>query len=59
MPGKNLYVADTGNNTIRKMVMATGAVTTLTQGDIEGGLATDGTNLYMADFGRNVIMLVR
>jgi hypothetical protein len=61
--GTNLYVADTGNSTIRKIVIATGAVTTLaggTFGSTDGigsaaqfysptGITTDGTNLYVAD----------
>ena len=69
--GTNLYVADTGNNTIRKIVIATGEVSTLagTVG-IPGALddvgtaasfnlpfdvTTDGTNLYVADSGNNTI----
>jgi sugar lactone lactonase YvrE len=63
--GTNLYVADTGNNTIRKVVIATGVVTTLagtagSYGSTDGageaasfsgphGITTDGTNLYVAD----------
>ena len=63
--GTNLYVADTGNKLIRKMVIATGEVTTLAGGGtswpvIDGtgtaarflyprGITTDGTNLYIAD----------
>lgn len=63
--GINLYVADTGNNTIRKIVIANGAVTTLagTAGVNDAadgigaaasfarpfGITTDGTNLYVAD----------
>lgn len=61
--GTNLYVADTGNSTVRKIVIATGAVTTLaggTFGSTDGmgsaaqfysptGITTDGTNLYVAD----------
>ncbi|MCR4302803.1 MAG: hypothetical protein NUV63_01065 [Gallionella sp.] len=61
--GTNLYVADTGNNAIRKIVIATGAVTTLAGGawgstDDTGtaalfyaptGIVTDGTNLYVTD----------
>lgn len=63
--GTNLYVADSGNNSIRKIVVATGAVTTLAgssgvSGSADGigsaarlsdpfGIATDGTNLYVTD----------
>ncbi len=63
--GTNLYVADTDNHTIRKIVIATGEVTTLagtagTGGSADGtaaaarfgyprGISTDGTNLYVAD----------
>ena len=72
--GTNLYVADDGNNTIRKVVIATGAVTTLagtagTSGSTNGtgaaagfkspqGITTDGTNLYVADSGNNTIRKV-
>jgi sugar lactone lactonase YvrE len=69
--GTNLYVADSGNDTIRKIVIATGAVTTLA-GSAEtpgfddgigpaarfrypGGITTDGTNLYVADSGNDTI----
>jgi sugar lactone lactonase YvrE len=61
----NLYVADTANNTVRKIVITTAAVSTLagtpgTQGSADGvgtsasfriprGISTDGTNLYVAD----------
>jgi len=66
----NLYIGDEGNHLIRKIVIATGVVTTLagtgTQGLINGagtsarfkmpeGMATDGTNLYVADSGNLVI----
>lgn len=63
--GANLYVADTANQTIRRIVIATGDVTTLAGtagavGSTNGtgsaarfsypeGLTTDGTNLYVAD----------
>lgn len=63
--GTNLYVADEGNYTIRKIVIATAEVTTLAgtagmYGDKDGtgtdalfgfpaGITTDGTNLYVAD----------
>ena len=63
--GNNLYVADFSNHTIRKIVISTGAVTTLavTEGtsgsaDVTGtsasfykprGITTDGTKLYVSD----------
>jgi sugar lactone lactonase YvrE len=63
--GTNLYVSDSGNNTIRKIVIASGVVTTLagtagSSGSTDGvgnvarfsspqGITTDGTNLYVAD----------
>jgi hypothetical protein len=69
--GTNLYVVDTNNNTIRKVVIATGVVTTLAgsaglSGSTDGtgtaarfngpmGLATDGTNLYVSDHISNTI----
>lgn len=67
----NIYVADTQNHTIRKVVIATGEVTTLAgSAGISGttdatggtarfntptGLTTDGTNLYVADFNNHTI----
>lgn len=64
--GTNLYVADSLSNTIRKIVIATGAVSTLagkaeTSGSADGTgrdarffyparIATDGSNLYVTDF---------
>ena len=67
----NLYVSDQGNNTIRKIVIATGAVSTLAGvagagGYSDGagviarfwnpcGISTDGTNLYVSDFGNQTI----
>jgi len=69
--GTNLYVADTSNNVIRKIVIATGAVTTVagdgTAGFVDNatgtlaefnlplGITTDGTNLYVADMSNNRI----
>jgi hypothetical protein len=63
--GKNLYVGDWNNFTIRKVVIATGTVTTLAgtvgePGDADGigtaatfygprGISTDGYSLYVAD----------
>jgi hypothetical protein len=61
----NLYIADAGNDTIRKLVVATGAVTTIAGAagvsqSLDGngtaarfvgpvGVATDGANLYITD----------
>ncbi len=72
--GKNIYVADTDNHLIRKVVIATGAVTTLAgstgmAGSTDGtgvaakfyqphGITTDGTSLYVADSGNNTIRKV-
>jgi len=69
--GTSLYVADYGNHTIRQIAIATGKVTTLAgvagaSGSTNGtglaacfyypaGIATDGTNLYIADAGNNII----
>lgn len=69
--GTNLYVADSMNSTIRKIVIATGAVTTLAGkagifGSTDGigtaatfsepeSITTDGTNLYVADYGNYTI----
>ena len=68
--GINLYVSDFGNNKIRKIVIATGVVTTLagstTKGSADGtgnaasfdgptGITTDGTNLYVSDYWNNEI----
>ncbi len=63
--GTNLYVADTWNDSIRKVVIATGVVTTIaglsgTSGYVNAtgtsarfnrpeGICTDGTSLYVAD----------
>ena len=71
--GTSLYVADTGNNAIRRVDMATGTVT-LISGSTTGlagtvdslngtdarfnqptGITTDGTNLYVADYGNQII----
>ncbi|HBA89301.1 MAG TPA: hypothetical protein DCZ75_15335 [Geobacter sp.] len=69
--GTNLYVADSSNNTIRKIVIATGEVSTLAgtagaRGATDAvraqasfftprGIATDGSNVYVADSGNQVI----
>lgn len=69
--GTNLYVIDTDNWTIRKIVIGTGTVTTIvgtagTFGSVDGigssarfsnneGITTDGTNLYVVDAGNTTI----
>src|SRR5205823_921970 len=47
--GSNLYITDSGNGEIRKIVIATRAVTTLTSSlnDFLGQLWGDGANLYV------------
>jgi hypothetical protein len=73
--GTNLYVADFGNNTIRQIVIATGAVTTLsgaagTTGGADGvggdaqfnqpyGITTVGTDLYVSEQGNNTIRQIK
>jgi len=72
--GVNLYVADSGNHTLRKIVLATGTVSTIagTAGNYgsddntgpaarfnwPSGLTTDGTNLYVSDNGNQTIRKV-
>ncbi len=69
--GTSLYVTDSTSNTIRKIDIATGVVTTLAgkagvAGPSDGtgtaatfneplGITTDGTNLYVTDAGNNTI----
>ena len=68
--GTNLYVGDTSNHLIRKIVISTGAVTTVagtgSSGSANGtgtsasfynpiGITTDGTNLYVADISNHLI----
>ncbi len=68
--GTNLYVVDMANHKIRKIVIATGVVTTLAgtggAGATDGaglaatfyyphGITTDGTNLYVVDTNNNKI----
>jgi DNA-binding beta-propeller fold protein YncE len=64
--GTNLYVADTDNNSIRRVVIATGEVSTVVGSGAGAtalynptGITTDGTALYVADTDNNVIRLVR
>jgi len=62
----NLYVADTLNDTVRKIVIATGAVTTLTDGTGAAvrfsqpcGVVADGAgNLYVTELGNRDIVRV-
>jgi hypothetical protein len=72
--GTNLYVADSGTHTIRKVIIATGTVSTFAgtvgiPGSLDGtgigaqfngprGVATDGTNLYVTDYGNNTIRAI-
>ncbi|UFS71037.1 fibronectin type III domain-containing protein [Geomonas sp. RF6] len=72
--GRNLYVADSSNNTIRRVVISTGEVATLagapgSRGSADGtgsaarfytprGVATDGVNLYVTDTSNNTIRKV-
>jgi hypothetical protein len=69
--GVNLYVADSANHTIRKIVIASGVVTTLAgsagaSGSQDGtgttarfkepyGITTDGTNLYISEFSNHTV----
>jgi hypothetical protein len=69
--GKNIYVADSFNHAIRKIIIATGAVSTIagmagSVGTMDGtgtaarfyypyGITTDGTSLYVADSGNHTI----
>ncbi len=69
--GTNLYVTDSANHTIRKIVIATGEVTTIAglagvSGSSDGtgssarfngpvGVASDGTNLYITEFSNHTI----
>ena len=68
--GTNLYVTDTLNHRIRKIVIDNGTVTTLAGQSDNGstdatgtsasfnepvGITTDGTNLYVADYSKHRI----
>jgi sugar lactone lactonase YvrE len=71
--GTNLYVADTGNGRIRKIVISTGEVTTLAgssygyadgngtaaQFDYPYDITTDGINLYVTDTNNNRIRCIK
>lgn len=71
--GTHLYVCDTSNDKIRKVEIATGAVTTLAgsgaNASVDGigtaaqfsyprGIATDGVNLYVSDAGNILVRKV-
>lgn len=71
--GTNLYIADTGNGSIRKVVIATKSVTTYAGNPSEGftdgrgaearfygplGITTDGTRLFVADAWNNAIRMI-
>jgi len=54
----NVYIADTGNNVIKKWTLASNTVTTLVASGLNGpaGVAVDGAgNVYIADSGNNAI----
>ncbi len=73
--GTNLFVTDSSNYTIRKIVISTGVVTTIagtagTSGTTDGtgtaarfyvptGITTDGTNLFIADFSNYTIRKIQ
>jgi sugar lactone lactonase YvrE len=61
--GTNLYVVDEFNNKIRKIVIATGVVSSLTGAtatfNYPYGITTDGTNLYVADTGNSKIRKIQ
>lgn len=57
--GTNLYVADTNNNSVRQINIATRVVTTLATGfNKPKGITLVGTNLYVADTQNNAIKVV-
>ncbi len=57
--GANLYIADQVNGSVRKIVIATGVVTTFASGfTAPRGITTDGTNLYVANSGGNIIQKI-
>ena len=72
--GTNLYVADEGNNAIRKVVISSGAVTTIAGNWLPGstdntgtaasfnrpqGITTDGVSLYISDSSNNKIRKIQ
>jgi hypothetical protein len=56
--GANLFVTDEGNQTIRKIVIATGVVTTI---DVMATLlgSTDGASLFVTDFSNSIIRRIQ
>jgi sugar lactone lactonase YvrE len=72
--GDNLYIADMQNHTIRKLVISSGTVSTIAgsfgvQGSMDAtgtdasfsapmGITTDGTNLYVAEWGNSTIRCI-
>jgi sugar lactone lactonase YvrE len=56
----NLYISDNGNNAVRKVTAATGAITTYTSGiEYPQGIAVDGLgNLFVAEPGANTVWKV-
>jgi len=72
--GSNLFVTDSANHTVRKLVLSTGVVTTIagitgTPGKLDGagnvatfkkpyGITTDGTKLYVADSHNGLIRTI-
>lgn len=61
--GTNLYVNDFGNSIVRKIVIASGLVSTLVDSSAllvnpSAGITTDGTNLYVADYGNTIRKIV-
>ena len=58
--GTNLYVADTSNNTIRKIVIDNGTVTTFSASfNSPFGIISDGTNLYLVNKGDSSIRKIQ
>lgn len=56
--GSNLFVADLGNNAVRRMSLGNNQVTTLATVNGAHGVATDGTNVYVSSFNRHTITKV-
>jgi sugar lactone lactonase YvrE len=58
--GTNLYIVDSSNGRLRKIVLSTGVVTTLASGLLDPrGVTTDGTSLFVADTNNNRILRVQ